>query len=103
MSIAKIESGFNESIEKILDLAYTLNPPNKISMIVEFERICVSINAIPTKRMFEKHSQLKVSQYKNEFGTWKNLLEKLGYGLLYKNKKSHTCSQKYKHRPPSLR
>ena len=88
MSIAKIESGFNESIEKILDLAYTLNPPNKISMIVEFERICVSINAIPTQRMFEKHSQLKVSQYKNEFGTWKNLLEKLGYGL-HKNKKNN--------------
>ena len=90
MSITKIESGFNESIEKIIELAYTLNPPNKISMIVEFERICTNINDIPTKHRFEKHSQLKISQYENEFGTWERLLEKLGYDLLYKNKKSHT-------------
>ena len=86
--IVDVESEFNTTIKNIIDLAYATNPPNKISMIVELERIHAIMGDIPTKQEFEEHSHLKIFQYDDEFETWGNLLERLNYDPFYRNRKN---------------
>ena len=76
---------FNLNINKIIDLAYVLDPPNIISMVVEFEQIKSNIGRVPTKQELEKHSKLKLSQYEAIFQSWEHLLDRLGYDPWYKN------------------
>lgn len=71
-------------IKALLDLAYSIDPPNKISMVVEFERVKSNLNKVPTKEEFEKNSALSTSTYDNEFGSWENFLDKLGHDPWYR-------------------
>ena len=68
----------------LLDLAYNIDPPNKISMVVEFERVKSNLNKVPTKKEFEKISVLRVSSYDHEFGSWENFLDKMGHDPWYR-------------------
>ena len=92
ITILDIESEFNVSIETILDLAYSTNTPNKISMIVEFERVCSMLGHIPTKSEFEENSELDTLQYESEFTSWEHLLERLGYDPFYRDAKSNNTN-----------
>ena len=80
-----IVTEFDEEIEKIIELAYTIAPPNQISMIVEFERIKYLLDHIPTKQDIDKYSELNSSQYNDKFQSWEYLLDKLDYYSQYKN------------------
>ena len=82
-----IEEEFSSTIDKILKLAYTIEPPNKISMIVELERIRSIIGTVPTKQELEEHSKLKIQQFDSEFGSWEELLNRLNYDPFYRNRK----------------
>ena len=83
---SEIEKEFNGSIDEIVDLAYTLDPPNKISMIVEFERIRTAIGETPTEQHIDKYSKIGSSQYGREFESWGHMLERLGYDPFYRDK-----------------
>ena len=71
-----IVTEFDEEIEKIIELAYTIDPPNQISMIVEFERIKYLLDHIPTKQDIDKYSELNSLQYNDKFQSWEYLLDK---------------------------
>lgn len=83
---ADIEHEFNTSIDSLVDLAKTTDPPNKASMILEFERVRHILKRTPTEMDIEKKSPLHISQYKEEFGTWEHMLERLGYDPWYRQK-----------------
>ena len=83
ISDSEIQMEFNESVDNIINLAYTLNPPNKISMIVEFERIKSILGRVPTKQDIDENAQLNVSQYEDEFESWEHMLERLEYDPWY--------------------
>lgn len=68
----------------LLDLAYSIDPPNKISMVVEFERVKSNLNKVPTKEEFEKISALSISSYDSEFGSWETFLDKMGHDPWYR-------------------
>lgn len=84
-AVHKIEKEFDAPIHVILQMASTIHPPNKISMIVEFESVRSLINKVPTKEEFEKHSPLHVSEYDHEFKSWGHFLERLGYDPWYRD------------------
>ncbi len=90
MSTYDIESEFNMPIEDIISLAYTTTPPNKISMIVELERVRAVLGDTPTKQEFEENSSLIVSQYDDEFVSWEHLLDRLDYDPWYRDKAKTT-------------
>jgi hypothetical protein len=92
ISIDEIEAEFNESRYEIIDLAYTLDPPNKISMIVEFERIRDMIGEIPVKQDIDEHSAIRSSQYDAEFESWGHMLDRLGYDPFYRCKTRNNAS-----------
>lgn len=69
----------------LLDLAYNIDPPNKISMLIEFERVKWNLDRVPTKEEFERHSPLSVGAYNIEFDSWENFLDKLGHDPWYKH------------------
>ena len=96
-TITSIEKEFNGNIEEIIDLAYTVDPPNKLSMIMEFERIRSIVGSTPTKQEIEKHSYLQVFQYNNEFQSWEHLLERLGYDPWYRDRASQSKAQTLQH------
>lgn len=83
--INDIEFEFGTSIGNLFELANTVEPPNKISMIVEFERVRHVLECTPTKQDIEKHTKLRSTQYEKEFGTWEHFLERLGYDPWYRS------------------
>lgn len=62
----------------LLDLAYELDPPNKISLAIEFERIRSKIGRVPTREDIGAASA-SPEAYDAEFGSWANFLDKMGY------------------------
>ena len=84
VSAGEIRTEFGMDVEKFIELAYATEPPNKISMIVEFERIKSDIGRVPTKQDIDEHSMLKSSQYDKEFESWEHMLERLGYDPWYR-------------------
>ena len=74
----EIEIEFGK-MEDLIDLAYVLDPPNKMSMIMEFYRIKDFVGDVPTKDDIETYSRLKYVQFEIEFQSWEHLLERLGY------------------------
>lgn len=82
--IRHIENEFGDMGE-LLDLAYDINPPNKISMVVEFERVKSNLDGVPSKHEFEKVSLLNVDVYDREFDSWENFLDKMGHDPWYRN------------------
>ena len=89
VTIHEIIREFDMSIEKLIDFAYTMNPPNKLSMIREFERIKSDIGRVPTKQDIDEYSELKSSQYDEKFQSWEHMLERLGYDPWYRKAKNH--------------
>ncbi len=90
ISDVDIRTEFDVSVDEIIDLAHTLDPPNKISMIVEFERIKSLIKRVPTKQDIDANSDLLASQYESEFESWGHLLDRLEYDPWYRSDtKSH--------------
>lgn len=79
-----VESEFGACIDDLVDLAESFAPPNKVSMITEFERIRYVLGRTPTKQDIEKHSVLSLSWYEKEFGSWEHLLDRLGYDPWYR-------------------
>lgn len=71
-------------VSELLDLAYDIDPPNKISLLVEFERVKSNLDRVPTKDEFKKISSLGIGAYDSEFGSWENFLDKLGHDPWYK-------------------
>ena len=78
-----LRSEFSD-VGELLDLAYEICPPNKIALVVEFERIRSDLDKVPTKDEFEKISPVGVSAYDHEFGSWENFLDKMGYDPWYR-------------------
>ena len=79
-----MESEFGTGIDNLVELAKSVDPPNKISMITEFERIRHVLGRTPTKHDIETHSVLHLSQYEEEFGSWEHMLDRLGYDPWYR-------------------
>ena len=65
-------------IRELLNLAYDINLPNKISLVVEFESVKSNLDTVPTKSQFEKISSLTVGLYDSKFGSWENFLDSWG-------------------------
>ena len=84
MSISDIEYEFGDSIEEMINLGMVYAPPNKISMILEFEKIKEKLGVVPTREEFDKHSKIQSSQYESEFQSWEHMLERLGYDPWYR-------------------
>ena len=82
-----MESEFGTGIDNLVELAKSVDPPNKVSMIAEFERIRYVLGRTPTKQDIEKHSVLHLSQYEEEFGSWERMLDRLGYDPWYRHEK----------------
>ena len=79
-----LELEFGVSVSRIVEIAKTVDPPNKASLIAEFERIRHAVGRTPTKQDIEMHSMLRLTQYENEFGSWEHLLERMGYDPWYR-------------------
>ena len=86
ISTSDIELEFNMSVDKLIELAHNLDPPNKMSMILEFERVRSLLDFVPTKSDFEIHSKINIATYENEFQSWGHMLERLGYDPWYRKK-----------------
>ena len=81
-----IEYEFGTGIDALIELAKTSDPPNKASMIAEFERVRHVVKHTPTRQDIEENSALRPSQYEEEFGSWEHLLERLGYDPWYRDR-----------------
>ena len=90
ISISDIEYEFGASIEDMINLGMVYAPPNKISMILEFEKIKEKLGVVPTREEFDKHSKIQSSQYESEFQSWEHMLERLGYDPWYRGKANST-------------
>ena len=88
-----IEREFDTSMCRMTELAKTVNPPNKVSLIAEFERIRHIVGHAPTEQDIEKHSMLHLAQYEEEFGSWEYLLDKMGYDPRYKHEYDRRLSE----------
>ena len=80
-----IEEEFGAGIDVLVRIAKTIDPPNKASMIAEFERVRHIVGRTPTKEEIEEHSELTASQYEGEFQSWEHMLERLGYDPWYRD------------------
>ena len=74
-----IESEFDCSMKAAVELAYSSKPPNRLSMMIAFERVRSEIGRIPTRSDLEERSGLPASRYDSEFRSWENMLEIFGY------------------------
>lgn len=81
--IRDLENEFGDMGE-LLDLAYDIDPPNKISLLVEFERVKSNLDRVPTREEFEKSSSVSAAAYDHEFDSWENFLDKLGHDPWYR-------------------
>ena len=88
-----MEVEFSTSFDKIIKLAYILDPPNKMSLILEFERVKLLIGTVPTKIEFEKNSTISLSTYETEFVSWEYMLERLGYDPWYREQDTPTLDR----------
>ena len=79
ISIRELEHEFGININDIVELAYSIEPPNKISLIVECEHVKSMVGDVPTKADMEKYSRLKISQYEKEFESWGDFLRLMSY------------------------
>lgn len=80
-----IELEFGVGLDVMIKLARQVKPPNKVSMITEFERVRHVVKHTPTRQDIEENSVLRPLQYDEEFGSWEHLLERLGYDPWYRN------------------
>ena len=87
VSDTEIELEFNVPISKLLAMAHKLRPPNKISLIVEFERVRLELDRVPTKQEFIKRSKLRITDYNKEFTSWEHMLERLFYDPFYRDRR----------------
>jgi len=85
ISIGAIEAEFDATIDKMVELSQTLEPPNKASMIAEFERIRHALGRVPTRQDIQDHSAVRLQQYEEEFRSWEHLLDRLGYDPWYRS------------------
>lgn len=83
---ADIEHEFGCPVETLVKLAYEVDPPNKMSMILEFERVRTSLGGVPTEQEFEERSGIELSWYIKEFQSWGHMLEGLGYDPFYRDR-----------------
>ncbi len=96
LPVSDIESEFDASIDEIMGFADVLDPPNKISMIAEFELIRDALGRTPTKQDIGDYSILNAAQYENEFESWEHMLEKLGYDPFYRDRiKNNNTDDKF--------
>lgn len=75
---------FGIKFEDVLKLAAS-EEPNKISLIVDFERVKNKVDHTPTKQDVTRHSHFGLSDYRREFKSWQHFLERLGYDPWYRN------------------
>ena len=90
ISSIELDRELDTDIKNVVNLVYAKHPPNKISLIVEFERIRAEIGRVPTKEDMVKHSEFDVTQYENEFQSWEHMLERLEYDPFYRDNKKNT-------------
>ncbi|ABK77278.1 hypothetical protein CENSYa_0645 [Cenarchaeum symbiosum A] len=64
---------------EMVDLAYTYNPPNKLSMLLELETVRKKLGHVPDRSEMNEHSAISVSVYDGEFQSWDRMLELLGH------------------------
>ena len=83
--IRELQGEFGD-VGELLDLAYDIDPPNKISMLIEFERVKSNLDRVPTKDEFEKASPVNIGAYDSEFGSWETFLDKLGHDPWYRSR-----------------
>lgn len=74
-----------KSWEEFIDLAFRDSPPNKISLIIEFERIKNKLGHLPSKLEFYELSKFGINRYVEEFESWENLMNLLRYDNEYRN------------------
>ena len=91
ISSTGLERELETDIKNVISLVHTKHPPNKISLIVEFERIRAEIGRVPTKEDIKKHSEFYAIQYENEFQSWEHMLEGLEYDSFYRDNKNTTA------------
>ena len=72
-------------VSELLDLAYDIDPPNKISLLIEFEKVKWNLDRVPTRAEFEKASPVGAGAYDDEFDSWENFLDKLGHDPWYRS------------------
>ncbi len=84
LSVVDLEREFGADINQIIDLACS-KEPNKVSMIMEFERIQHLLGHTPTKQDMDKNSRFDTKQYELEFKSWEHFLYRLGYDPWYRN------------------
>jgi len=72
------------SWEIFILVASSTNPPNKISLIIEFERIKRLLGRIPQFEDLYEYSKFGIDRYTNEFSSFINLMKLLGYESEYK-------------------
>ena len=87
------------SYEILFDMAYCINPPNKISLIIEFEKTKNKIHKIPHLEDISSESKIDITGYMKEFGTWEKFLNKLEYDPWYKKTTTYTSK---KHNSPHI-
>jgi len=85
VSALDVEHEFDSPIKNLVKLAYSTDPPNKMSLILEFDLVKRRLGTVPTKDNLNKHSKFDVSQYESEFPSWEHFLERLGYDPWYKS------------------
>lgn len=64
---------------EMVDLAYTYNPPNKLSMLLELETVRKKLGHVPDRSEMDEHSAISVSVYDGEFQSWDRMLGMLGH------------------------
>jgi len=91
-----LEQELGGSRDMIIDLAYELEPTNKIAMIFEFEQVRSKLGRTPTRQEMDEYSVIGSSVYDEEFDSWEHMLDRLGYDPFYREirKKEAIPSQK---------
>lgn len=64
---------------EFIDLAFRDSPPNKISLIIEFERIKNKLGHLPSKLEFYELAKFGIDRYEDEFGSWNEFIIEIGY------------------------
>ena len=80
-----LENEFGAPLADILALARS-ETPNKVSLIVDFERVRISLGSVPTRQEMRKNgARFPLSAYDAEFESWGHLLDRLGYDPWYRH------------------
>ena len=82
--VEMLENEFGAPLADILALARS-ESPNKASLIVDFERVRISLGSVPTRQEMRKNgARFPLSAYDAEFESWGHLLDRLGYDPWYR-------------------